>query len=160
LFGYHRSSSALSLCWRRSSGGFTSLTTCSSRGIFLFVHVVVFEVLVSVLDEKVVDCFLPCFANRQLSSRLVRGDLLLAHESGDDLVIGSTRPEGLEITHDILVDLLGRVDGSLDLINTRRRDSGTSRHRSRASGDKEGVSEDLGHLQINNSHTIHLADVR
>jgi hypothetical protein len=90
----------------------------------------------------------------------VGGDLLLAHQGCDDLVVGSARPEGLEITHDILVDLLGRVDGSLDLIDTGRRYSCTARDRSRASGDKEGVCEDLGHLQISNNHTIHLVDVR
>jgi hypothetical protein len=136
------------------------LTTCSSSRIFLFVHVVVFEVLVSVLDEKVVDCFLPCFASRQHKSRIAREDLLLAHESGNDLVIGSTRPEGLEVTHDILVDLLGRVDRSLDLIDTRRRDSGTTRDRSRASRDKERVCEDLRHLEISTSHGMYLKDVR
>jgi hypothetical protein len=84
------------------------LSTCSGCCIFFFVHVVVFEVLVSVLDEKVVDCFLPCFAACQLGSgQMNKIDLLFAHESGNNLVIGSTRPKSLEVTHDIVIDLLG-----------------------------------------------------
>ena len=90
----------------------------------------------------------------------VRGDLLLAHESCNDLVVGSTRPEGLEVTHDILVNLLGRVDRSLDLIDTRRRDSRTTRDRSRAPRDKEGVGEDLGHLPVSTGQIVYVENIR
>jgi hypothetical protein len=72
------------------------LTTCSSCGIFLFVHVVVFEMFVSVLDEKVVDCFLPCFAGHQHHSRwvweetnslLIKAAMISSSEAPDQRVL-------------------------------------------------------------------------
>jgi hypothetical protein len=157
LLGDHRSSSSLSLCWRRSSGGFTSLTTCLCCGIFLFVHVIVLKMLVSVLDEKVVNCFLPCFAAHQHCSDVTKAvDSLLAHQSSNDLFVRGTTPESLEITHDIVINLLRRVDRSLDLVKTWRRDKLSAGNRSRASRNKEWMLEDLRHLEmsIDPSHRI------
>ena len=72
--------------------------------------------------------------------------LLSGHKRSDDLVVRSTGPKSLQVTHDILVNLIRRVDGSLNLVQARWRDSLSAWDRSRRSGDKEWVREDLGHL--------------
>lgn len=74
------------------------------------------------------------------------GNELLAEQALNDHAVLLSVEKCPEVPEDVRVDVLGVVDGSLDLVEGGRVDERSSGNGTRLCRDKEGVDDDLSHL--------------
>ena len=114
--------------------------------MLLWLRVEVLQVLVTILQQEEVKCFLPCFA--EISYVLQAShDVLVREERLYNLLLGGAVPQRSQIPENVSVDVSFGPDRSSYLLQSRRLDQVDFAARVRVLLTlKEWVPHDVGHL--------------